>query len=99
MTVSLDLQCGEVFITTAFSPNSDGENEMECVYGKCIETMEFLIFDRWGEKVFESNDPKICWDGNYKNKPLDTSVFVYYFFATLVTGEKITKKGNISLIR
>jgi gliding motility-associated-like protein len=97
--VVVNIDCGEIFIPNAFSPNSDNENDLECVFGKCIETMEFSIYDRWGEKVFETIDPQLCWDGIYKGKPMDTGVFVYYFNATLITGEKITKKGNISLIR
>ncbi len=72
---------------------------MECVRGNCIETIYFIIYDRWGEKVFETTDQKICWDGTYKGKLLNTAVFTYYMMATLTSGEKINKKGNISLIR
>ncbi|MBA3705750.1 MAG: gliding motility-associated C-terminal domain-containing protein [Bacteroidetes bacterium] len=64
-----------------------------------MATMEFSIYDRWGEKVFETNAPKDCWDGTYKGTLMNTAVFAYYFKATLTTGEQITKKGNISLIR
>ncbi|TAL62066.1 MAG: T9SS type B sorting domain-containing protein [Bacteroidetes bacterium] len=91
--------CGELFIPNAFSPNSDGENEMECVLGGCIQSMTFTIYDRWGEKVFETTDPKICWDGMYKGKLMNTATFVYYLQAVLTNGEQINKKGNISLIR
>lgn len=97
--VTISIDCGEVFVPNAFSPNNDNANDLECVFGKCIETMEFAIYDRWGEKVFETTDPKICWDGIYNGKLMETAVFVYYFNATLVTGENIIKKGNISLIR
>ncbi len=99
MTVTVDLQCGEVFVPNAFSPNNDGENDLECVFGKCIQTMTFAIYDRWGEKVFDTTDPKKCWDGIYKGEVMNTAVFVYYLDATLITGEKIKKKGNISLVR
>jgi gliding motility-associated-like protein len=98
VTVFVDAECGEIFIPNAFSPNKDGQNELECVYGKCIKSLEFIIYDRWGEKVFETTNPKECWDGTYKGKPLNTSVFVYYMKATLINGKEITKQGNISLI-
>ncbi|TAL59505.1 MAG: T9SS type B sorting domain-containing protein [Bacteroidetes bacterium] len=94
-----EIPCKEIFIPNAFSPNNDGENELECVMGNCIETFSFAIYDRWGEKVFETTDQKICWDGKYKGKLLNTAMFVYYLEATLTSEEKITKKGNISLIR
>ena len=99
ITVICDMDCGDIFVPNAFSPNKDGENELECVYGNCIKTLNFAIYDRWGEKVFETTDPKICWDGKYKGKLMNTAVFVYYLKATLINGEEINRKGNISLFR
>lgn len=93
------LECDVLFIPNAFSPNNDGENDMECVFSNCIETLSLVIYDRWGEKVFETTDPKVCWDGRYQGKLLNTAVFVYSMKATLITGEEIIKKGNVSLIR
>ncbi len=91
--------CSDIFIPTAFSPNGDGQNELECVLGDCIETLSFAIYDRWGEEVFITDNPKICWDGNYKGKPINTAEFVYYLKATRTNGEILNLKGNISLIR
>lgn len=92
-------ECGEMFVPNAFSPNNDGENDMECVYGKCVKSLYFAIYDRWGEKVFETTDMMQCWDGTFKGKEMNTAVFVYYMRAKLTTGDEINKKGNISLIR
>ena len=94
-----EIKCGEVFVPNSFSPNNDNQNELECVYGKCITEIYFVIFDRWGERVFKTTDPKQCWDGTFRGKPLNTAVFVYYLEATLDSGEKIKKKGNINLVR
>ena len=97
--------CGAIFIPSvfappnAFTPNMDKDNEQICIYGNCIKEIKFFIYDRWGEKVFETTDITQCWDGTYKGKPLNTAVFVYYLKATLTTGEKIMKKGNVSLVR
>jgi gliding motility-associated-like protein len=88
-----------VFIPSAFSPNNDGSNETFCVYGKCIEAMRIQIFDRWGEKVFESDDMNKCWDGGYRGELMNTAVFFYYLEAQLMSGQKIIKKGDVSLIR
>lgn len=92
-------ECGEMFVPNAFSPDNNGENDMECVYGKCVKSIYFAIYDRWGEKVFETTDIMQCWDGTYKGKDMNTAVFVYYMRATLTTGDEVNKKGNISLIR
>jgi gliding motility-associated-like protein len=97
--VFVEMDCGEVFVPNVFSPNQDGENDLECVYGRCIQTILFAIYDRWGEKVFETSDPDACWDGIYKGKLMNTAVFVYYLNATLLNGEDIKKQGNITLIR
>ncbi len=92
-------ECGELFVPNAFSPDNNGENDMECVYGKCIKSVIFSIYDRWGEKVFETDNINNCWDGVYKGKKMNTAVFVYYLRATLNDGEEVIKKGNISLFR
>jgi gliding motility-associated-like protein len=99
VVVTVDQNCGDVFIPNAFSPNGLGENELECVYGRCIDEMIFKIYDRWGELVFESTDKNICWDGNFRDKPMSSGVYVYTFEATLLTGEKVEQKGNITLVR
>jgi gliding motility-associated-like protein len=89
-----------IFVPTAFSPNATGTNDMHCVFGtECIKTMTFNIFDRWGNKVFESTDPKACWDGTYNGQALDPAVFVYHLSATLNNGELVERQGNITLVR
>ncbi len=91
----------EFTIPNAFSPNNDGHNDLFLIRGwdNCIKEFSFVIYDRWGEKVFETNNLNMGWDGTYNGKLMDSAVFVYYVTATLNNGEKITKKGNISFIR
>ncbi|UKN01468.1 gliding motility-associated C-terminal domain-containing protein [Paracrocinitomix mangrovi] len=100
-TITVNYDCGELYVPTAFTPASDDVNSFECVLGGCVVDMHFRIYDRWGELVFESFDQEICWDGTHmrNGKMMSTAVFVYVLDATLVTGEQINKKGNISLIR
>jgi gliding motility-associated-like protein len=97
--VYLELECGDVFIPNAFSPNGDSNNDLQCVLGNCIESMNFVIYNRWGEKIFESTSQNTCWDGTYKGKPCNNGVYVYRFEATLKNKDFITKQGNINLIR
>lgn len=97
--ITVNLECSELFIPNAFSPNGDGNNDELCVYGGCIETMQLLIFNRWGELVFETSDPDFCWDGHFKSKPLNNGVFVYRFNANMLDGRQVELKGNISLIK
>ena len=88
-----------LFVPTAFAPEGNQLNQILYVRGKGIKEIEFVIYDRWGEKVFETNDIKQGWDGTYKGAKLSTAVFVYYLKATYFSGEKVEKKGNVTLIR
>jgi gliding motility-associated-like protein len=97
--INVEIICGDVFVPSAFSPNNDGENDLECVYSDCIKNMTFTIYNRWGEKVFETSDMNICWDGTWKGKELNSAVFVYILDGFLINGETVSQKGNISLIR
>lgn len=88
-----------IFVPTAFTPNNDGKNDEIQVNSHVISEMEFAIFDRWGEKVFETTDQNDTWNGTYKGKTMQPQVFVYYLKATCFNGEKFEDKGNITLIR
>ncbi len=87
------------FIPNIFSPNGDGENDILYVRGNEIATINFVIYNRWGEKVFETNDIKSGWDGTYKGNPFNTAVFVYSVKAIFENGEMIEKNGNITLVK
>jgi gliding motility-associated-like protein len=99
--ITVDYNCGEVVVPTAFTPNSGNENSLECVLGTCVVQMNFKIYDRWGELVFESNDQGTCWDGNHmrNGKEMSTGVYVYQIDAQLIDGTNMSAKGNITLIR
>lgn len=88
-------------IPNAFTPNGDGRNDQFCLQGWnfCIQEFNILIFNVWGELVFESSDPGFCWDGVYKGSQLNPGVFVYVVKARKINTEIISKKGNISLIK
>jgi gliding motility-associated-like protein len=88
-------------LPNAFTPNNDGINDSFCLQGwdLCIEAFLIRVFDRWGEKVFESEDPNFCWNGIYKGQLLSADVFVYSVSAKYKDDTKINKKGNITLIR
>ena len=93
---------GELFIPNAFSPNGDNENDrFQLLYGNydCIETYNFIVYNRWGEKVFEADHPALSWDGMYNGNEENNAVFAWYMMVVLKDGTKIERKGNISLFR
>lgn len=98
---SLEFECGDVyvFVPNAFSPNNDNENDVVYVRGQNIEEMTFMIFDRWGELVFESTDQNSGWDGTFKGELLDPDVYVYHLRVVCIDGQENLIKGNITLLR
>jgi len=88
-----------IFVPNIFSPNDDGINDILYVYGKNFKTIRFLIYNRWGQLVFETLDISHGWDGTFKSRKLNPAVFVYYLEAVLENGQKISKSGDITLIK
>lgn len=88
-----------ILVANVFSPNNNGTNDVLHVLGKGIDQMQFTIFDRWGEKVFETTDVNTGWDGTYKGKPMNIGVFVYFIKGKFKNGDVIDKKGNVTLLR
>jgi gliding motility-associated-like protein len=96
--IEVELKCGDVFVPSGFTPNNDGTNDLLKVRGNCIKELDFRVFDRWGELVFQTSDQNIGWDGTYKGKPALAGVYVFYINAVVV-GSTINTQGNTTLIR
>lgn len=88
-----------VDVPTGFSPNGDGFNDVVYVKGYGISKMTFRIFNRWGEKIFESTDKSKGWDGRYKGVIQEMEVYQYTLSVTFFDGTKDFKKGNITLLK
>jgi gliding motility-associated-like protein len=99
VTIFVTTPCGELFMPTIFSPNADGLNDVLCLLGDCVVEMDLKIYNRWGELVFESNSPSICWDGTFRGKPMNSAVFVYKLFVRTSDGQEIEESGNVNLVR
>ncbi|MFN8264743.1 MAG: gliding motility-associated C-terminal domain-containing protein [Chitinophagaceae bacterium] len=89
----------DTFIPNVFSPNGDGKNDILYVRGTNIKTMQLIIFNQWGEKVFESTSQQNGWNGTFKNKPQPVGVYVYVLQVMLNNGSLLNLKGSVTLIR
>ena len=103
-TVSASVQItinGEppIYVPNAFTPNGDGINDVWYVYGTGIKDIKAMIFDRWGEKVFESDDQSQGWDGTFRGQIQPPGVFVYLVNVVYLDGTTDSKQGSLSLIR
>jgi len=97
-TAVLDNEC-EAFVPTAFSPDGNGANETFCAFGKCFKEIDFKVYDRWGEVVFETKDRWNCWDGTYKGAKLNSGTYAWSLRATRPSGTQVSTKGTITLLR
>ncbi len=68
-----------IFVPQAFTPNDDGTNDVfkPVFNGVSGEDYELMIFNRWGELIFKSNDLNTGWNGTYKGEYVNTDVFMY----------------------
>jgi gliding motility-associated-like protein len=89
------------YIPDAFTPNGDGVNDILEVFGDKagIKYLRIAIYDRWGERVFESDDPGFAWDGRYQGVMQGPGVFSYLLDLTFENSYSIHNKGTITLIR
>ncbi|MES2394916.1 MAG: gliding motility-associated C-terminal domain-containing protein [Bacteroidota bacterium] len=87
------------FMPTGFTPNSDGINDSLHVHGRGIESISLKIFDRIGEKVFESLDLLVGWDGKLNEVPMNDGVFVYLLEVKYCNGETVKEQGSLTLVR
>jgi gliding motility-associated-like protein len=88
-----------VDVPNAFTPSRGGVNSVVTVRGFGIARMNFTIYSRWGEKVFESQSKGAGWDGTYKGKPMPMDVYAYTLDVEFTDGTKTRKTGDITLIR
>jgi len=89
----------DVFVPNTFTPNNDGQNDILYVRGLKVQEVYFAVYDRWGEKVFETNDKNKGWDGIYNGRASDVGVFGWYLRVKCFNGEEAFRKGNVTLIR
>ena len=103
--ISLQVVVNGVFtcyVPTAFTPDGDGLNDLFYVEGESIDVTNFTfrVFNRWGEKVFETDDINSSWDGRYKNAPAQQDIYIWKVETKdVVTGELKEFMGHVTLMR
>lgn len=89
-----------IFVPKAFTPNNDGNNEFFIVRGVNITELYFVVWDRWGEKVFETTNPlDQGWDGTFDGKELTPDSYAWYVRVTCGNGETYVNKGDVTLLK
>jgi len=87
-------------VPSAFSPNGDNNNDWLMILGGNFETVDFKIYNNWGQIIFETQEPtSLGWDGRYKDEPQPIGVYVYVAKVTTFDGVEHVLSGDVSLIR
>ncbi len=94
------VQCGDILLPTAFTPNDDGLNDRYGISNPFAtgELLSFEIFDRWGNMVFQTNETFDKWDGSYQGKAVNPGVFLYKIRYRCEGLEKVTS-GSVTVLR
>lgn len=87
-----------IHIPTAFTPNGDGLNDVFRIVSRKISLKNFMVFNRWGELVFTTNDLLTGWNGDHKGQKIP-GVYVYYVTYTDCMGGTKLVKGTITMLR
>jgi len=91
-----------LYVPSGFNPSSDvPENQVFYPGGVFINSKDylFIVFNRWGEKMFESTEINKGWDGQYKNEDAPQGVYTYYVKFTTSAGVLFEDRGTVTLIR
>ena len=91
----------EVYIPSAFSPNQDGVNDRLFIFsGPGVRIVHrFQIYNRWGEKVFDSHTQENAWNGMYKGEYAQPGEYIYIAEVEMLDGQILKRKGTFAFIR
>jgi gliding motility-associated-like protein len=90
----------QLFIPNAFSPNNDGHNEIFLATGVGIKAFRMVVYNRWGQEVFQTNDITQGWNGVIRQQPAAADVYTYkVWYNTGHSSQSVTKTGTVTLVR
>lgn len=89
----------DIFVPNVFTPNNDGNNDLFKVYSTTLKSMEFMVYNQWGQLIYRTANINAGWDGTYKGKAQPATVYSYVLKAVMVNNSIINKKGSVTLLR
>ncbi len=100
-TVVVRLNCGDFYLPNAFSPASQhtAVNRFGILNQSIVKLNHFRVYNRWGVLVFETTNPTQGWDGTFNGKACDQGVYVWEADGFCLSGKRIKKHGNVTLLR
>ena len=87
------------FVPSAFTPNGDGVNDVYFLMSTNIVNFNLNIFNRWGQLIFNSDQPSKGWDGTFGGKEVPDGVYIYLIDAKGVDNVIYKKTGHVTVLR
>ena len=90
-----------IYVPNAFTPNADGVNDvwLPIISNYGDEFFEVVVYSRWGELLFRSNDPNVGWNGKHNGKLVEAGVFTYKITYGDLFNNKYVKTGTVTVVR
>lgn len=88
-----------VYIPNAFTPNGDQRNDFFQIYSSNIKSLEVAVYDRWGLKIVEWDNPSGSWDGRINGNPAQADVYVYRVVTVDARDKREVRLGHVTLVR
>ena len=89
----------KLFTPNAFSPNNDNTNDVFSITSRGVKVFNILIFNRWGEILFQSSDIKDSWDGTFDGENVHEGIYYYSLYGKDYKNDVFQEKGEIMLLR
>ncbi len=102
VTITVDDECEleKVKVVNAFTPNNDGVNDHFDIISEGVGRIGLVqVFNRWGEKVFETIGNELRWDGTHRGEAVNPGVYVYTIETICVSGDQRLIAGNVTVLR
>jgi gliding motility-associated-like protein len=100
------VKSGQLLIPNAFIPNKNGPGSANILYNEVFLPLiqsatkyQMMVFNRWGQLMFESTDPDVGWDGYFNGKLCAQDAYIYRITVEYENGRSVTRTGDINLIR
>jgi gliding motility-associated-like protein len=102
-SVVVSAECSSIYLPSAFTPNGDGLNDVFMAFGIDLKDFQLVIYNRWGEKIFQTQDITLGWDGTYRGAPSPLGLYVWELETSDKNGSPLINdfqsRGTVSLVR
>ena len=98
--ITISEEICNIYFPNAFTPNNDGKNDVfKILKAYNVENYYLVVFNRWGQKVFETNNYQKGWDGSFQSQPQTPDVFIWFCNYKVKNEPASFQKGTVYLMR